>query len=107
MKKVYDIKNAGHRNRFMVRGKAGVSFIVSNCTQGLARDIFAWMMRDVHQAGFKIVMTTHDEIVTEVRAEDGEHAKEVLEKQMSIAPPWIPDIPLGAEAEVMPHHYKK
>jgi DNA polymerase len=80
--------------------------IAHNCTQGLARDIFSWMMRDAYNAGYQIVMHTHDEIVVRCPRETAEETKKTLEQFMSVAPPWIPDIPLGAEAKIM-ECYKK
>ena len=61
---VYDIRNCGPRHRFTVwNGKRFC--IVSNCTQALCRDLLAEAMQRLDNAGYKIVMHVHDEVVIE------------------------------------------
>ena len=106
---VFDLINAGPRHRFTVRGKDGRPFIVSNCVQWTARMIFAELQLNLHRKlqaedpRQRVLFTVHDEAVTEV---DTEGRKEQLERDMSISPGWIPDIPLGAEAHIVDRYLK-
>jgi len=94
------------RNGKIVGNRVYGGLIAENLTQGLARDIFSWMVRDAYNAGYQIVMHTHDEIVVRCPRKTAEETKKNLEQLMSAAPPWIPDIPIGAEAKIM-ECYKK
>jgi len=94
------------RNGKLVSNRVYGGLIAENCTQGLARDIFAAQMLDIHEKGYDIVMHTHDEVVVRCPKEKGAQVKQELESLMSTAPAWIQDIPLGAEADVM-EAYKK
>lgn len=86
--------------------------LVENITQAVARDIMAEAMLRVEDAGFKILMSVHDELVTEVRhvhcgasyiepAQGNKYVKR-LEEQMCIIPDWgqddvVGNIPISAE----------
>lgn len=94
---VFDIKNCGPRNRFVVRGKEGQLLIAHNCSQSLARDIFCYQLRKIEEAGYKIIFHVHDEVVIECPAQESDSALAAVVKLMQTAPPWIPDIPLDAE----------
>lgn len=81
--------------------------LTENCCQALARDIFVYMMVEADNRGFDIALHTHDELVARLIL-DGTEAPRVAElvAAMSTNPPWIPDLPLAAEAELCPR-YKK
>lgn len=77
----------------------GGSF-AENMVQAFCRDIIA------HQAavlrwdyGYKIVTTTHDEIVICVPKEDAEEAEKNVLNVMRQSPAWCTDLPLNAEAK--------
>lgn len=101
--KVYDILNAGPRRRFTVRGKDGKPFIVSNCVQAVARDVFAESLLRLKGQGVDVVFHVHDEAVCEVPHDTD--PKEI-ERIMSITPDWLPGCPLAAEAVVTPRYCK-
>lgn len=100
---VYDIINCGPRNRFAVVSAAGEVMIVHNCTQAVARDVFADGLRRVVDAGHKVIFHVHDEMV--IQAPEGTDPAPIV-KMMSTAPKWWPALPVGAEADVA-KHYKK
>jgi len=104
--KVYDILNAGPRRRFTVRGGDGKPFIVSNCVQATARDVFADGLLRVEAAGFQILFHCHDEVVCEVPAQSAPEAAAAIARLMTTAPEWMPGIPLEAETQISDHYCK-
>ena len=99
----YDILNAGPRRRFTIRGADHKPFIVSNCVQAAARDVFAECLLRLHRAGVDVIFHVHDEAVCEVDL--GTDPREI-ERLMSITPDWLPGCPLAAEAVVANHYCK-
>lgn len=94
-KEVYDILNAGPRQRFVVRGREG-PFIVHNCVQALARCIVAEQMLRISKF-FRVVTMTHDEVVCVAPTAQADACLELMIGEMKTPPRWAPDLPLGAE----------
>ena len=93
---VYDVVDAGPRNRFTVRGKDGQPLIVHNCIQSLARDIICDHMLKIDQR-YLVVGTVHDEIICVVAEDEVEEAERYILEVMRTPPSWAPDLPLDAE----------
>ncbi len=91
---VYDIVNAGPRQRFVVLGDSG-PFIVHNCTQAVARDCLAEAILRLDAAGYDIAFHVHDEVV--IDAHPNANPEEVA-AIMSAPIEWAPDLPLAADA---------
>lgn len=102
---VYDLINCGPRNRFVVRGFDGLPVIVHNCCQAVARDIMAANMPLIEAAGYRIILTVHDEIIAEAPDEPQYNAKH-LASLLAANPAWAPDIPLAA-AGFETYRYRK
>jgi DNA polymerase len=102
---VYDIRNAGPLNRFVVMGATG-PLIVHNCTQSIARDILAESIDRLTRAGYEILFHVHDEIVIEVPEHDAESELKRVCDLMGEPPAWAPGLPLRAEGYVS-KYYKK
>ena len=66
-----------------------------NWTQAVARDVFFSGMRRAYNAGFKIVLRVHDELVAEVRTDSG-LGWEQLAEHMGVNPGWAAGLPLAA-----------
>lgn len=66
--------------------------LAENITQAVARDILADAMPRVEAAGYPIVLTVHDEIITEVVDGDAETLCQI----MSAGAPWSEGLPLSA-----------
>jgi DNA polymerase bacteriophage-type len=64
-------------------------------TQASSRDIMAWNMPAVEDAGYPIVTHTHDELVTEPLDEE-RYTPEDLSKLLATNPSWALDLPLAA-----------
>jgi len=80
--------------------------LVENASQSLARDIFCYQLRQIEEAGFKIILHVHDEVVIECLDEDAESTLAAVTKLMQTPPPWISDIPLDAEGKIMKAYTK-
>ncbi len=96
---VYDLINCGPRNRFVVKDKNGQPLIVHNCEnacQSLSRDILMQGIFSAEEAGYKPVLTVHDELVTECPDTD-EFSEQGLSKILSTPLNWCPGFPLAAE----------
>lgn len=94
---VYDLINCGPRHRFVVWA-GGAPLIVHNCenaTQAFARDVLAYNMPAIEAKGYEIVLSVHDELLTETPDTEHFNADE-LGRMMATPPTWAKDIPLAA-----------
>lgn len=73
-----------------------------NATSGLSRDIMARGMPLIEQNGFDILLTVHDEIVTETVNGTAEHLVELMTQPA----PFCPGLPLAAAGFVAPSYRK-
>jgi len=80
--------------------------LVENAVQAISRDILVNSMANLDNAGFKINMHVHDEIICEVPIELGEQKLKEMEDIMKLEIPWAKDLVLGAEGYVT-EYYKK
>lgn len=69
--------------------------LVENATQAMARDVLAWNMPVAEAAGFELITTVHDELVTQT-IDSGQFTSERLSAIMSTVPPWATGLPLAA-----------
>jgi DNA polymerase len=101
---VFDIANVGPLNRFTVRGRNGEVFIVHNCVQATSRELLVPAMFRAEDAGYPIILTVYDEIVSEAPINFGskEEFVEVLAERPDFAKTW----PIGVDAWVG-NRYKK
>lgn len=96
-KEVFDLTNCGPRHRFVVLGEEG-PLIVHNCeniTQAVACDLLSEGLLRMDAAGYKTVLTIHDEAITEAPDTD-EFTFQKMEHLMSTLPDWAPGLPLVA-----------
>lgn len=100
---VFDLMNCGPRSRFTVLGHHG-PMIVHNCTQAVARDIMAEAMLRVEQRGWPVVLTCHDEVISEVP--EGTVTSAEYEAEMCVLPSWAAGLPVAAAGDVS-RRYKK
>lgn len=101
---VYDIVNAGPRQRFVVLGTGG-PFIVHNCVQATARDIMMFAVPALERAGYPLVLRVHDELVAEVP--EGFGTIEEFETIMGTMPPWAQGWPVRAAGGWRGKRYRK
>lgn len=67
--------------------------LFNNVVQGTARDIEAEAMIRVERAGYPVVLTVHDEIVSEPAADHG--SLEEFQDLMATPPKWCADLPIA------------
>lgn len=79
--------------------------LTENIVQALCRDILAWSMPGVEAAGYEIVLSVHDELITEVPDTD-DYTTEELCALMCNLPIWAKGFPLAAEGDIM-YRYRK
>lgn len=70
--------------------------LTENVVQALARMIIAEQLLRIN-AKYRVLLTTHDELVCLARDEEADECLRFMIEQMSIPPAWAPDLPLGAE----------
>lgn len=80
--------------------------LTENCVQAIARDLLAYTMLLLRDAGYKIVGHIHDEVLVEVPNDNArEHYNNIL-NIMSEAPDWANDLPLRADGYTTPFYLK-
>ena len=79
--------------------------IAENITQAVARDVLASTMEAIDDAGYHIVLSVHDELITET-PDSPEFTEEKLAGMMATAPKWAEGLPLSA-AGFSGYRYRK
>ena len=79
--------------------------LAENFTQAFARDVMAWNMPAIEDAGYEIVLTVHDEVVTETPDSEDFNAEQ-LSAMLATNPPWSDGLPLAA-AGFEAYRYRK
>ena len=69
--------------------------IFENICQAVARDVMAHNMPAIEAAGYRILLTVHDEVICEAPDTD-EFSAEGLAALLAANPPWALDMPLAA-----------
>ena len=78
--------------------------LVENCVQAVARDCLLTAMRRLDEAGFKITMHIHDEIIIEEPI--GGRSLSDVEAIMSMPIPWAKGLLLCGDGDEMPYYQK-
>lgn len=80
--------------------------LAENLTSATARDVLGDILLRLDEAGYRVVMHVHDEVVVEVPAADVDTAREGVERIMTTNPAWLQGLPLSAETLVSDHYCK-
>ena len=91
--------------RKWTRLKTYAGKLAENVTQAAARDCLAHNMPTIDAAGYAIILSVHDELLTET-PDTPDFSSEILAAHMSTVPPWCPGLPLAAEG-FETNRYKK
>jgi len=70
--------------------------IVENVTQAVARDVLAANLSVIEDAGYEIVATVHDEVVT-LCPDEEQYSAPALSALLSTSPSWADGLPLDAK----------
>lgn len=79
--------------------------LAENVTQAVSRDVLAANMPAIEAAGYQIVLSVHDELITET-PDRAEFNAAHLASLMASNPPWAEGLPLAAEG-FETHRYRK
>ena len=79
--------------------------IFEQICQSVARDVMAWAMPLVEDAGFEIVATVHDELICEA-PDDPEFSASYLSRLLATVPKWAAGMPLAAAGFESPRYRK-
>lgn len=79
--------------------------LVENITQAAARDVLAAAMPRIEQAGYRIVLTVHDEVICEAPDMPG-FSPGRLSALLAANPPWAEGLPLAAAGFESPRYRK-
>lgn len=79
-------------------------FSVQNCVQAFARDVMAAAMLRVEEAGYPVVLTVHDEVVSEAPNNHGSLAH--FEELIRQTPSWVSGCPIASDAWEGPRYRK-
>lgn len=79
--------------------------LAENITQAVARDVLAFAMWPAEVAGYEIVLTVHDEIISEA-PDTAEFSAAGLSKILATNPPWAQGLPLAASGFEGPRYRK-
>lgn len=80
--------------------------LTENIVQAVSRDLLGDAMLRMEKAGYGIVGSIHDEVITEVPEENAQLWYDNLVKIMSTPPLWAQDLPLNADGGVMDFYQK-
>lgn len=69
--------------------------LAENITQATARDVMAHNMETIEECGYSIVLTVHDEVITEV-PDNYDYSGNALAALLAKRPPWAEGLPLAA-----------
>jgi DNA polymerase len=75
-----------------------------NVIQSIARDLFAWSMKNVVDAGHEVLFSVHDELVVHVPMNVDK--AEIEHLMTTNLPDWASDFPLGVESVESPVYLK-
>lgn len=79
--------------------------LAENVTQALCRDLLAYALVTVEEAGWPVILHIHDELVCEVPDTD-EYSEKMLENLMCQLPSWAKGFPLVAEGQRLKRYAK-
>lgn len=79
--------------------------LFENACQAVARDVMGWNMPEIEAALYAILLSVHDELITET-PDTEEFSHKELSRLLSTNPPWADGLPLAAGG-FEAHRYKK
>lgn len=79
--------------------------LFENATQATARDVMAYNMPRIEAAGFPIILTVHDDVITEP-VDNARMTSDYLSELLATNPPWLEGCPLAADGFVAKRYRK-
>lgn len=100
-----NIYRKGSKTEF-VRLKTYGGKLAENVTQAASRDVLANAMLHAHDAGLWCFMHVHDEVAVESALGRAERDAALLRECMTTPIDWLPGLPLGSSADIIPRYRK-
>lgn len=94
------------RGRKIERNRVYGGLITENLTQCLARIVITDAMNRITQAGLKLVLQVHDEVVALSDADRAEQDFALMQEILALPPAWAPSLPLASEGGVDERYVK-
>lgn len=85
----------------LLRGQAR-----ENLTSATARDVLGDILIRLDEAGYRVVMHVHDEVVVEVPEAKAKEAAADIHRIMTTPIDWLEGLPLAAETITSPYYTK-
>ena len=82
------------------------SLIFQNTVQACARDIFGFHLNLLDEAGYRIILHVHDEVVIEIETSRAKAALKAIVDTLSISPKWAEAVPLSADGYITKEYVK-
>lgn len=82
------------------------SKLTENLVQALARDVFAQAVLRIWNAGIRVLWTVHDELICEVPENTVDESIKLIEQEMTLPHPEMPELPLAVDAHVAEYYDK-
>ena len=79
---------------------------LENIDQAVSRDVLAHNMLPIEDAGYELLLTVHDEVITET-PDTPEYTSEYLSEMLAATPPWAIGFPLAAAGHEMYRYAKQ
>ena len=70
--------------------------LLENCVQGMCRDFLAGAILRLEASNYPIILTVHDEAISETPDED-RYSEAEFKSLLTVVPPWAAGFPLKAE----------
>jgi DNA polymerase len=83
--------------------------LTENRVQRIARELlchFTVECQPLERFGYRLLWTSHDEIVAEAPEREAAHLLQAMLEIMSTSPGWAADLPLAADGQVADHYFK-
>ena len=80
--------------------------LAENLTSATARDVLGEALLRLDEAGYRVVLHVHDEVVCEVPEGEAQRAAAAIHAIMTTGPMWLVGLPLSAETIISPHYTK-
>lgn len=101
-----DVTYIGNKQGRVCEIRVYGGLFTENGVQALDRDLLALAMVRAEDAGYPVVMDTHDELVLDVPRAEADTAAAFLDRTMAEAPAWAEGLPLKAEVFIAERYTK-
>lgn len=95
-----------HGKEVLMRVKIWPGLLTENLTQATAREVMAYAMPRIEEAGYPVLLTVHDELVTLIREDKAEESEREVVRLMTETPDWAKGLTLTVESHISERYEK-